>query len=76
MANLKKLSVLFLRSRVTEYQKGNFRAIDSVLLEQGIAKEYKGQSYLSALKGMYIIMMSDYKNEYVVKNQFLTSSPP
>lgn len=73
MADLKKLSELFLRSRVAEYQKGNFNAIDLVLLEQGIAKEYEGQSYLSALKGMYSIMMSDYKNEYIVKNQFINN---
>lgn len=50
MADLKKLSELFLRSRVAEYQKGNFNAIDSVLLEQGIAKEYEGQSALMKSK--------------------------
>lgn len=71
MSAYKDLSGLFIRSKVMKYQNGDLSAIDKVLHKHSLTSVYQGLSYSETLKKIYGSLVSNYQNEYVIKNEFL-----
>lgn len=71
MSAYKDLSGLFIRSKVMKYQNGDLSAIDKVLHKHSLISVYQGLSYLEVLRKVYESLVSNYQNEYVIKNEFL-----
>lgn len=70
---LRDYSALFSRAEVVTWQKGNFNSFDKKINRYD--KEWLDQkkyTYKDYLKYVYSILETNYANEYIVKNSFLT----
>ncbi|MBS7815941.1 sce7726 family protein [Wohlfahrtiimonas chitiniclastica] len=70
---LRDLSSLFLRGEVSLWRKNNFKNIDLKLQRYDLYEKYRGLSYLSCLKKIYKTLVVQYPNEYVIKNELLST---
>lgn len=73
MSKFKDMAGLYSRRRVQRYLTGDYSPIDKVLSKHNLLAKYQGFTYASVLKEIYGLLLDDYQNEYVVKNEFLFS---
>lgn len=64
-------SILFSRSEVLRWLKGDFTSIDLKLQRYNLVDRNRGNSYLKLLKNTYKVLEANYPNEYILKNEFL-----